>query len=95
MPRVMINGIQYDTFTCEFRIFATIKKSVIFLFEDGSNGSFHFHNGLCGDFYVFTNRKGIKMLCVSGRLVCSNTRFHDNLISMRADVTNYMNSLLK
>lgn len=95
MPRVMINGVGYDTFNCEFDVFATIKKSVVPLFEEGSNGNFTFRDGTKGTFYTFTNRRGLRMLRVHGRLVCANTRIESYLLMYREDVTNFMNSLLK
>lgn len=93
--RILINGVGYDTFNCEFDVFATIKKSVVPLFEEGSNGNFTFRDGTKGTFYTFTNRRGLRMLRVHGRLVCSNTRIESYLLMYREDVTNFMNSLLK
>lgn len=93
--RILINGVGYDTFTCEFDVFATIKKSVIYLFELGSNGKFKFSDGTTGEFVTFTNRKGHRMLRVHGRFIGCSTNLESYLLHRRADVTTYMNSLLK
>ena len=93
--RIMINGVGYDTFTCEFDIYATLKKSLVYLFEQGSNGKFHFSDGTIGEFYTFTNRKGHRMIRVHGRFVGSTTMLETYLLKRRENVTEYMNSLLK
>lgn len=91
----MINGVRYDTYSCEYEIFATIKKSVVYLFELGSNGKFHFSDGTTGEFYTLTNKRGLRMLCVRGRFIGSTSQLETYLIHRRANVTEYMNSLLK
>ena len=91
----MINGVGYDTFNCEFDVFATIKKSVVHLFDEGSNGNFTFRDGTKGTFYTFTNRRGLRMLRVHGKLFCNNTKIESCLLMYREDVTSFMNSLLK
>lgn len=93
--RIMINGVGYDTFTSEFDVFATIKKSVLPSFEDGYNGIFNFSNQTIGAFYTFVNKKGIRMLRVHGVARCKTFELETYLIARRADVTTFMNSLLK
>jgi len=93
--RIMINGVGYDTFTCEFDVFATIKKDVLPSLEDGYNGIFNFSNQTIGAFYTFINKKGIRMLRVRGFARCKTFELEPYLIARRADVTTFMNSLLK
>ena len=92
--RVLINGVGYDTFSGEYEIFATLPKRLRECYHTLlQHGRFDFSDYTFGRMCVFTNRRGIKMISVSGQYRGLNTHLETYLQERRADVTKYINNL--
>jgi len=91
--RVLINGVGYETSTSEFTIFATLPKKI----GDYSfpSSTFRFSNGTIGYFSTFINRRGLRMLSVHGYYYGLAHNLETYLQERRADVTKYINSVVK
>lgn len=93
--RVLINGVGYDTFSGDYEIFATYPKKLRECYRQLlQHSSFSYSDGTTGRISIFTNRRGLKMISVSGKYRGLNTHLETYLQQRRADVTKYINNLL-
>jgi len=93
--RVLINGVGYDTFSGDYEVFATYPKRLSESYRQLlQHSSFSYSDGTTGRISIFTNRRGLKMISVSGKYRGLNTHLETYLQQRRADVTKYINNLL-